>query len=88
MEEYSIAAQVFKLTGVDMCEIARNSCYHSGYDEGTKSYWLGDRYQREGVDGNDPRKTNVPDIRLQYRHETLSAELQTALQPFMPHSGF
>ena len=30
MEEYSIAAQVWKLTGVDMCEIARNSCYHSG----------------------------------------------------------
>lgn len=84
MEEYSIAAQVFKLTGVDMCEISRNSVYHSGYDEGTKAYWLGDRFQREGVDGNDPRKTNVPDIRLQYRHETLSAELQTSLEPFMP----
>ena len=45
MEEYSIAAQVWKLTGVDMCEIARNSCYHSGFSEGAKAYWLGQRFR-------------------------------------------
>jgi len=71
MEEYSIAAQVWKLTGADMCEISRNSCYHSGFSDETKAYWLGSRFKREGTDGNDPRKTNVPDIRLKYRHETL-----------------
>merc|ERR1712062_932869 len=60
MEEYSIAAQVWKLTGADMCEIARNSCYHSGFSDETKAYWLGSRFKREGTDGNDPRKTNVP----------------------------
>lgn len=84
MEEYSIAAQVWKFTGVDMCEIARNSCYHSGYSEGAKAYWLGDKFRREGINGNDPKKTNVPDIRLQYRYETLCDELQNALKPHMP----
>jgi len=32
MEEYSIAAQVWKLSGVDMCELARNSVIMSGFD--------------------------------------------------------
>lgn len=31
MEEYSIAAQVWKLSGVDMCELARNSVAMSGF---------------------------------------------------------
>ena len=31
MEEYSIAAQVWKLSGVDMCELARNSVTMSGF---------------------------------------------------------
>ena len=83
MEEFSIAAQVWKLTGVDMCEIARNSCYHSGFSAETKAYWLGEKFQREGINGNDPRKTNVPDIRLQYRYETLCAELENALKPMI-----
>ncbi len=52
-----------------MCEIARNSCYHSGFDQKTKAYWLGENFNSEGINGNDPRKTNVPDIRLQYRYE-------------------
>ena len=32
MEEYSIAAQVWKLTTCDMCELARNSVNMSGFD--------------------------------------------------------
>ena len=31
MEEYSVAAQVWKLTATDLCEIARNSVLHSGF---------------------------------------------------------
>jgi len=31
MEEYSIAAQVWKLSTCDMCEIARNSVCQSGF---------------------------------------------------------
>ena len=32
MEEYSIAAQVWKLSPCDMCELARNSVLMSGFE--------------------------------------------------------
>lgn len=41
-----------------------------------KSYWLGPNYDKEGPVSNDIRRTNVPDIRVAYRSETLSEELQ------------
>ncbi|XP_035376296.1 AMP deaminase 2 isoform X1 [Electrophorus electricus] len=76
MEEYSIAAQVWKLSSCDMCELARNSVLMSGFSHKTKSYWLGPDYMKEGPEGNDIRRSNVPDIRVSYRHETLCEELQ------------
>lgn len=33
MEEYSIAAQVWKFSPCDMCELARNSVIMSGFSE-------------------------------------------------------
>ncbi|OQR69064.1 AMP deaminase 2-like [Tropilaelaps mercedesae] len=75
MEEYSIAAQVWKLNGVDMCELARNSVLMSGFPHSVKRNWLGHDYDCEGVASNDVRKTNVPDIRVAYRFETLVGEL-------------
>ncbi|XP_072929630.1 AMP deaminase 2-like isoform X2 [Epargyreus clarus] len=75
MEEYSIAAQVWKLSSCDMCELARNSVLMSGFPHEMKQYWLGPNYQREGVAGNDITRTNVPDIRVSFRHETLLDEL-------------
>ena len=32
MEEYSIAAQVWRLSPCDMCELARNSVLMSGFE--------------------------------------------------------
>uniref|UniRef100_A0A672IY21 AMP deaminase n=1 Tax=Salarias fasciatus TaxID=181472 RepID=A0A672IY21_SALFA len=75
MEEYSIAAQVWKLSSCDMCELARNSVLMSGFSHKAKSYWLGPSYSREGPESNDIRRTNVPDIRVAYRSETLTEEL-------------
>ncbi|CAM9724225.1 unnamed protein product [Ectocarpus sp. 4 AP-2014] len=75
LEEYSVAAQVWKLSSVDHCEIARNSVLQSGYEHRFKQHFLGAGYDK-GADGNDISMTNVPDIRLRYRHETLSSELQ------------
>lgn len=75
MEEYSIAAQVWKLSNADMCELARNSVLMSGFPEPFKRHWLGAGFEREGVEGNDVRKSNVPDIRVAYRFETLVEEL-------------
>lgn len=40
-----------------------------------KQYWLGPYYMKEGVAGNDITRTNVPDIRVSFRHETLLDEL-------------
>lgn len=40
-----------------------------------KQYWLGPNYTKEGVAGNDITRTNVPDIRVAYRYETLVDEL-------------
>jgi len=75
MEEFSIATQVWKLAPTDMCELSRNSVLMSGFDHELKRYWIGPNYMREGVAGNDIKRTNVPNIRVAYRHETLLDEL-------------
>ncbi|VDK20792.1 unnamed protein product [Taenia asiatica] len=77
MEEYSIAAQVWKLSFTDMCELARNSVLISGFPDVVKSHWLGLNYwqEEEGVVSNDITRTNLPNIRLAYRYETLTHEL-------------
>ncbi|XP_066060187.1 AMP deaminase 2-like isoform X2 [Chamaea fasciata] len=80
MEEYSIATQVWKLSSCDMCELARNSVLMSGFSHKVKSYWLGPNYLKEGPEGNDIRRTNVPDIRVSYRFETLCQELTLITQ--------
>lgn len=40
-----------------------------------KQRWVGLTYERAGAAGNDIARTNVPDLRLTYRLETLRAEL-------------
>ena len=75
MEEYSIAAQVWKLSSCDMCELARNSVIMSGFPHEFKQHWIGPNYLSEGVAGNDIQRTNVPGIRILFRHETLMYEL-------------
>jgi len=39
MEEYSIAAQVWKLSSADMCELARNSVIMSGFPNEVGRYF-------------------------------------------------
>ncbi|XP_069732313.1 AMP deaminase 1 isoform X1 [Phaenicophaeus curvirostris] len=75
MEEYAIAAQVFKLSTCDMCEIARNSVLQCGLSHEEKARFLGENYREEGPQGNDIRKTNVAQIRMAYRYETWCYEL-------------
>eukprot|EP00096_Caligus_rogercresseyi_P012566 TRINITY_DN530_c0_g1_i2.p1 TRINITY_DN530_c0_g1~~TRINITY_DN530_c0_g1_i2.p1 ORF type:complete len:845 (-),score=181.23 TRINITY_DN530_c0_g1_i2:290-2824(-) len=75
MEEYSIATQVWKMSSCDMCELARNSVVTSGFSHRMKQHWLGPNYTRPGIDGNDVTRTNVPDIRVAYRFETIQDEL-------------
>uniref|UniRef100_A0A0N4ZU19 AMP deaminase n=1 Tax=Parastrongyloides trichosuri TaxID=131310 RepID=A0A0N4ZU19_PARTI len=75
MEEYSIAIQVWKLSPIDMCEIAKNSVHQSGFDDKIKMYWLGSNWKKEGIAGNDISRTNIPDSRISMRHELLVEEL-------------
>jgi AMP deaminase len=85
MEEYSIAAQVWKLSSVDMCELARNSVLMSGFTHTVKRHWLGPNYLKEGVAGNDMSRSNVPDIRVGFRYETFLEELSNI---FLSFKGF
>lgn len=76
IEEYSVAGQIYKLSNVDMCELARNSVLQSGFEGNIKKHWLGERYDIPGPDGNDLEKTNVPNVRLSFRYETLLHEYE------------
>ncbi|RYP73756.1 hypothetical protein DL771_003469 [Monosporascus sp. 5C6A] len=70
MEEYAVAAQIYKLSPVDMCELAKNSVKQSGYEYSIKQQWLGERFNLPGKEGNKMIKTNVPDRREEFRHHT------------------
>ncbi|XP_068578787.1 AMP deaminase 3-like isoform X1 [Cebidichthys violaceus] len=75
MEEYAIAAQLWKLSTCDLCEIARNSVLQSGLSHQEKKHFIGPNYRQDGPQGNDIQRTNVAQIRMAYRHETLCNEL-------------
>ncbi|KAK4056829.1 AMP deaminase [Microbotryomycetes sp. JL221] len=74
LEEYSVAAQIYKLSPADMCELARNSCVQSGFEMQVKRHWLGSDWYKEGPVSNYIHKTNVPNLRIEYRHSTLMEE--------------
>ena len=74
IEEYAVAAQIYKLSPIDMCELAENSVLQSGFEYRLKRHWLGKNFHEWGVAGNNVAKTNVPDIRKDYRERTLEYE--------------
>ncbi|KAJ2358496.1 AMP deaminase [Coemansia sp. RSA 2618] len=73
MEEYSVAAQIWKYSSVDMCELAMNSVIQSGFEAEVKRHWIGRDYLESGQ--TEVHKTNVPLCRLKYRSMTLEQEL-------------
>jgi AMP deaminase len=75
IEEYAVAAQIYKLSAVDMCELAKNSVLQSGFEHAMKQRWLGKNFHLPGTAGNDMAKVNVPNIREAYRHETWLQEM-------------
>ena len=86
MEEYSIAAQVWKLGSVSMCELARNSVLMSGFSRQVKSHWLGPNFEKEGVQSNDILRSNVPNVRVAYRHETHFQELMMLVSSIIDYN--
>ncbi|KAI1941838.1 AMP deaminase [Ophidiomyces ophidiicola] len=75
IEEYAVAAQIYKFSAVDMCELAKHSVDQSGFELCLKQRWLGQNCHLPGAAGNNMAKSNVPDIREAFRHETLLGEL-------------
>ncbi|KAG8958091.1 AMP deaminase [Tulasnella sp. 419] len=75
LEEYSVAAHIYKFSQSSLAELARNSVLQSGFEMEIKRHWLGQKWYLPGAAGNEINKTNVPDIRLKYRHDTLKEEL-------------
>lgn len=69
-----LRVQLWKFSGADLCEIARNSVLQSGFEHPFKAHFLGESYTRPGPAGNTLLYTNVPNIRLLFRHESLEAE--------------
>jgi AMP deaminase len=75
LEEYAIAAQVYKLSSVDMCELAKNSVLQSGFETDLKRRWLGENFGKlPNIAGNDVTKSKVPDLRQEFRSVTLQTE--------------
>ena len=74
VEEYSVAAQVWKLSATDLCEIARNSIIHSGFPHQLKMHWVHTEYWKDGPEGNNIQKTNVPSLRMIFRKDCLHEE--------------
>jgi len=50
------------------------SVLNSDFPHDDKQHWLGDTYWLAGTPGNDIQKTNVPNVRIQFRHDVLEAE--------------
>lgn len=73
MEEYSVITQLYKLSSVDQCELARNSVIQSNFNFEWKKEVIGNFY-KEGTESNDIVKTNVPNIRIHYRWLMLCRE--------------
>lgn len=76
LEEYAVASQFWKLSPCDVSEIARNSVTQSGFSHKTKQQWIGDHYQELGIQANDVRKTNIPNIRADFRNQTWNREMK------------
>merc|ERR1712048_879419 len=72
MEEYSLAKQFFKLSSVDLCELARNSVLQSGFSDEPKTHWIGSPDPKV----NDILKTNVPNIRIRHRQHCHDEEMR------------
>ena len=83
LEEYSIAAQVYNLSSIDLCELARNSVLQSNWEHETKQRWIGENYWLRGCVGNDIHCTNVPDCRLEFRDSLLMEE-----ENFLKYQGY
>lgn len=63
---------------MDLLRKRTNCGFNSVFQE--KVHFLGKDYLKEGPEGNDIRKTNVAQVRMAYRFETLCYELNLIME--------
>ena len=51
-----------------------------------KMHWVHRYYWMGGPEGNDIQKTNVPNLRMRYRHDTYQEEMKTVLSGSACHA--
>lgn len=73
IEEYATAQKIFRLSSLDVTELAHNSVLMSSFSSEVKRQWLGDDYQL-GVEGNDFERSHVTNARLAFREEAWQLE--------------
>ncbi|KAI0917417.1 hypothetical protein AcW1_007385 [Taiwanofungus camphoratus] len=56
LEEYSVAAHIYKFPQSSLAELARNSVIQSGFEMEIKRHWLGQHWYLPGAAGNDINK--------------------------------
>ncbi|KAH8114498.1 AMP deaminase [Phellopilus nigrolimitatus] len=59
LEEYSVAAHIYKFPQSSLAELARNSVIQSGFEMEVKRHWLGQEWYLSGAAGNDINKVPV-----------------------------
>lgn len=85
IEEYSVAGSMHKLSGVDLCELCRNSVLISEFNGDLKRHWIGVKYVDHDEDSENKQdwkfsddfgiqRCNVPNMRLDYRIDSLNLE--------------
>eukprot|EP00727_Mastigamoeba_balamuthi_P006880 m51a1_g2812 AMP deaminase, putative (1204) ;mRNA; f:134940-140480 len=73
VEEYAMAAETWKLSTADLCEVSRNSVLQSSFSDQEKLEWLGPDYLVP--EKQQTSKTNVPKARLLFRNDSLLDEI-------------
>jgi AMP deaminase len=72
VEEYLTSKKIFGFSNVDLSEIAKNSVLISNFDHDVKADWLGPQYWQPF--SNDSNKSNIPNIRDDFRRASLARE--------------
>ena len=72
-QEYATAQKLFRLSALDVTELARNSVMMSSFPHKAKCDWLGEEYNM-GPDRHQPDKPQVSGPRVEYRDDVWVGE--------------
>eukprot|EP00798_Chlamydomonas_sp_ICE-L_P024031 gene24031-9608_t len=57
------------------------------YSVAASKHWVGEEYWRIGPEGNDVQRTNVPDLRHRYRHDTYADEMRLVMHGMLTYKA-